>query len=135
MARRRSEDAVLDMTPMIDIVFQLIIFFVVTVTIQKEYNKEIELERSPYGPPIEGEQSSMIIEVDKRGWLSMHGAQMSPQQLRGVIRRRYKRSGEFPVIIRGDKRTRHADVRSVMDMLTDVGIWRISFAAMKEKAM
>ena len=41
--RSRNDDGELDMTPMIDIVFQLIIFFIVTITITKEVNPEIEL--------------------------------------------------------------------------------------------
>jgi biopolymer transport protein ExbD len=38
----------------------------------------------------------------------------------------------FPVMIRADKRTQHKDVRKVMDLCTDVGIWRIDFAAIKD---
>ena len=74
-----------------------------------------------------------MIEVDQRGWISMHGAQLSKQQLRKIMQRRFNARGPFPVLIRGDQRTKHADIRAVMDICTGVGIWRISFAAIKEK--
>jgi biopolymer transport protein ExbD len=41
--------------------------------------------------------------------------------------------GNFPVMIRADKLTRHRDVKKLMDVCTEVGIWRISFVAIKEK--
>ena len=137
MAKLKREDAQIDLTPMIDVVFQLIIFFIVTIQMTKEYNRDIKMEMSPNGPPIEGAQNplTMIIEVDRRGWISMHGAQLSKQTLRDVIRRRFNKYGSFPVLIRGDLRAKHADIRSVMDICTDVGLWRINFAAIKERRL
>ena len=135
MARKeRSAGCEVDMTPMIDIVFQLIIFFIVTIQMEKELNPEIELEDSTHGPIIEGEQDprSLVVEIDKRGWISMHNCQLSKTKLRDIMRARYDRYGSFPILIRADKRTRHEDVKSVMDICTSVGIWRINFVAIKE---
>jgi len=134
MAKLSKEDAALDMTPMIDVVFQLIIFFVVTIQMTKEINEEIKLADAPYGPPIaDKETMTLTIEVDRRGWLSIQGAQLQPSKLRAILQRRYKKFGEFPILIRADKKTKHQDVRAVMDLCTEVGIWRISFAAIQEK--
>ena len=133
--RRRTEGCAIDMTPMIDVVFQLIIFFIVTFKMEKDINEEIELWDATHGPAIEKrEPRTTVIEVDKRGWISMHGAQLTKVQLRNILKSKYRRIGDtFPVLIRGDWRTRHDDVRAVMDICTGVGIWRISFAAIKER--
>jgi len=123
------------MTPMIDVVFQLIIFFIVTIQMEKAYNEEIELEHSKFGPAIEGEQDprTMIIEVNRRGWISIHNAQLTRRKLQQIMQSRFNRYGSFPVLIRGDRRTRHEDIRAVMDICTGIGIWRINFIAIKEK--
>lgn len=134
MARRiRSQGSKVNMTPMIDVVFQLIIFFIVTIKMEQDVNPEIKLAEAKNGPIIaEEDPRTVTIEVDKRGWISMRGAQFSKTKLRRLLKSHYDRYGEFPVLIRGDRHTRHEDIRSVMDMCTEVGIWRISFAAIRE---
>ncbi|MBM3748802.1 MAG: biopolymer transporter ExbD [Acidobacteria bacterium] len=133
--REPSEGCEINMTPMIDVVFQLIIFFIVTIQMEKEFNPEIELEDSRHGPIVEGEQDprTIEIEIDRRGWISIHNAQLSRARLREIMKARFDKYGSFPVLIRADRRTRHRDVRSVMDVCTETGIWRINFLAVYER--
>jgi biopolymer transport protein ExbD len=135
MARRKVEGCELNMTPMIDVVFQLIIFFVVTIKLDSESNPDIRLEKAPHGIEIEGQQppTTITIEVNNRGWISMRGAQLTKERLRDMMQNRYRKYGEFPVLIRGDRRTKHADIKSVMDICTASGLWRINFVAIKEE--
>ena len=134
MRRKRSSDACeLDMTPMIDVVFQMIIFFIVTLKMDEKKKESIELEDARQAPTYKGEDPrTIVIEVDKRGWLSINSFQIKDSGLKGIIRQRYNKFGMFPVMIRADRRTKHKDVRKVMDICTEVGIWKIDFAAMKE---
>ena len=75
-----------------------------------------------------------VIEVDQWGWISMHGAKLSKSQLRNMMQSKRRRTGRsFPIMIRGDYRTKHEDIRAVMDICTGIGIWKIDFAAVKEK--
>lgn len=137
MRRMRQHDSGCDinMTPMIDVVFQLIIFFIVTVKMDQEINEDIRLALAPHGPLLkEQNPPATIIEIDKRGWITMRGVPMTKGRLRSLMVNRHRRlGGGFPVLIRADRKTRHVDVRSVMDMCTDIGIWRIQFAAIQEK--
>jgi len=134
MSKARRDQAEIDMTPMIDVVFQLIIFFIVTIQMEKEMNPDIKLPDAPDAPEITSGQPSttLVVEVDRHGWISIHNAKMSGNQLLGVIQGRFNRYGEFPVLIRGDGRTKHNDIRKVMDICTRVGLWRINFAGIKE---
>ncbi|MGI6496424.1 MAG: ExbD/TolR family protein [Kiritimatiellia bacterium] len=140
MSRRRrtgsSEGAELDMTAMIDVVFQLIIFFVVTMTMTKEYNRDIELEDGKHGPTIKQDQSptTLIIELDRKGRLSINNAKMSYKQLDDILQYRYNRHGQFPVLIRADRRTEHSHVSYLMNRCAARGLWKIGFVAIKEKA-
>ena len=136
MRRKRSADGCdLDMTPMIDVVFQMIIFFIVTLKMDDKKNEDIELEDARQSPAYKGEDKrTLVIEVDRRGWLSINSYQLDATKLRSMVKHRYNKFGMFPVMIKADKRTKHKDVRKVMDICTDVGIWKIDFAAMKEPA-
>ena len=130
---KKSEPCEIDMTPMIDVVFQLIIFFIVTIKME-EQKKDIELAKAPHGPVI-GKMlpTTMVVEVDKKGWISMHGAQLSKSKFTKIMQARTRRYGQFPVLIRADKDAQHKDVRAVMDICTGVGLWRVNFAAIKKK--
>jgi Biopolymer transport protein len=123
------------MTPMIDIVFQLIIFFVVTLKFNKDVNPNIVLEDGKNGPTITAESlppTTLAIEVDQRGRVSIYNSPLTDDQLLGILKGRYNRHGEFPVLIRGDMRTQHEKIRRVMDLCARSGLWKLSFVAVKE---
>ena len=134
--KKKIADAELNLTPMIDVVFQLIIFFIVTIKLNEQINEEIILEDAPYGPIIKSEATdprTIIIEVDQRGRISINNVPMSTGQLRGILHARWRRyHGSFPVMIRADYRTRHQDLRRVMDLCASLGIWRINIVAVQE---
>ena len=127
----------MDMTPMIDVVFQLIIFFVVTLKMTTDVNPDIVLEDGKNGVILTQDNmppSTLEIEVDRRGRVSIHNATLSPSMLTTIIKNRINRfnSNEFPVLIRADRRTQHEKVRKVMDICTAAGIWKLSFVAVQE---
>jgi len=137
MARRKrkgSSEATLDMTPMIDVVFQLMIFFIVTLKMTKDYNPEVKMELTKHGPLLKNEEkAALVVEVDRRGYLSSHNAKMDKATFRTLLKSRYDHLGEFPVLIRADKRTRHQDVRAVMDICSETGLWRLTFVGIKDR--
>ena len=131
--KKVSEGCECDMTPMIDVVFQLIIFFIVTLKMD-ENNPDIKLDDAPYGP-MRKEISEMttIIEVDRKGKITMHNVPFGKNALSNYLRSKFKKYGEYPILIRGDYRAKHRDIRGVMDLCTSAGLWRINFAAIKER--
>jgi len=137
MGKRSSTDQCeLDMTPMIDVVFQLFIFFVVTLKMTNDVNKDIVLEDGKNGVTLTPDNmppTTLEIEVDRRGRISIHNATLTESNLRDILRARVNKHGnEFPVLIRGDRRTQHEKVRKVMDICTSSGIWKLSFVAVQE---
>jgi len=133
-SRRSDEGCGLDMTPMIDVVFQLIIFFVVTFKMTDNINREIVLEDGRHGPIVkEMPPTTLIIEIDRRGNISINNGRMNEQMLAKILKNRVNRVGnEFPLLIRADRRTKHERVRRVMDACSAAGIWKLSFVAIQE---
>ena len=144
MARKPQENPQLDMTPMIDVVFELIIFFVVTLTEAQKKDETIELEDGKHGivlTPEELPPTHMQIDIASRdangkrlprGRISMGDVDMTTDEIGRRVKERMRKYGEFPVLIRADYDVRHADVARVMNACTANGIWKISFVATAE---
>lgn len=133
--RRRTQGCALDMTPMIDVVFQLIIFFVVSINLADRSNPDIQLEKGLNGEQILNKSSdgTLTVEIDRRGRTTISNIPLTHDSLRQIVQARFIRLGQYPLLIRGDLRTRHDDIRKVMDMCTAVGLHRVWFAAIKEE--
>ena len=144
MARKSQENPALDMTPMIDVVFELIIFFVVTLTEAQKKDETIELEDGQHGIVLVPENlppTHMQIDIASRdkngrqlpkGRISMGDIEMSPDEIGRRVKEKYRKIGEFPVLIRADYDVKHEVVARVMNACTANGIWKISFMAIAE---
>ena len=136
MARKSQENPQLDMTPMIDVVFELIIFFVVTLTQANAKDETVRLEDGKHGielTPDELPPTHLIVDVARNGRISMCDVTITPAELGRRVKERMRKYGEFPVLIRADYRAKHKSVAEVMNACTQNGIWRVSFVAVYER--
>jgi biopolymer transport protein ExbD len=137
MARRSTEEIGMNMTPMIDVVFQLMIFFLVTIDLDKQIiNQTIMLSKSPHGPAIEKrDPRTVVVEIDEKGRVSISQTRISLGFLTTVLRNAVANHGSStPVQIRADLNAKHEAVREVMEACGKAGVWRVSFVATKESA-
>ena len=120
---------------MIDVVFQLIIFFVCTTNMQNSIDDRIQLAIAPHGKPIVKKDPREIkIDVDAKGHISIARTYISPDVLKSILRKSIQEYGsDTPIIIRGDNEARHQAIQSAMNACTDAGIYRIKFSVLKEK--
>jgi len=122
MKRTKNEDASLDMTPMIDVVFQLIIFFVVTLKMTDNKDSEIKLEDGRNGIVLTQDElppSQLTIDVftDKKtrqGVFKISNQKVTLAQIQQKVKERYLKYYDFPCMIRADWRTEHVHVRDVI---------------------
>ena len=136
MARKKHENPQLDMTPMIDVVFELIIFFVVTLTQATAKDETVKLEDGKHGielTPDELPPTHLIVDVARSGRISMCDVTITPAELGRRVKERLRKYGEFPVLIRADYRARHKSVAEVMNACTMNGIWKLSFVAVYDR--
>ena len=141
MKRFKQQSGHVNMTPMIDVVFQMIIFFVCTVQLEKEaINELIRLPDSPYGPMVTEAKDprTITIEVDDRGRIFIARTPLSEAKLRKVLKKTVLDYGRFgpsiPIRIRAAGGAERAHVKRVLDACTSAGLHKISFIATKDKA-
>jgi biopolymer transport protein ExbD len=135
--RKTLEEAGMNMTPMIDVVFQLIIFFVTTVDLQsKALDTKIRLAMAPHGVAVEKKDPrEIVVDVESGGRVSIARGYMSVAVLQSILRKAVAEYGQtLPVVIRGDAKAKHEDIKAVMDACAAAGLWKVKFAAMKEKS-
>jgi len=127
------------MTPMIDVVFQMIIFFVCTAQLEQEmFSEFINLPDSPNAPEMAQEKDprTITIEVDEKGRVSIAQTPLSVSKLRKVLGKTVADYGPYgitiPILIRADARSHHSSVRRVMDVCTESGLYKIAFVAVKD---
>jgi len=136
MARKPQDNPSLDMTPMIDVVFELIIFFVVTLVEAQKKDESIYLEDGKHGVVLTPEElpaQHMQIDIAQSGRISMGDVTLLPDEIHRRVKEKKAKWGEFPILIRADLETQHKAVRKVMDACTSAGIWRLSFMAVHEE--
>ena len=128
-----------NLTAMIDVVFQLIIFFVCTISMQDQSkNTGIDLPMAPHGPVETKELREIIVDVNKNNVITMARTPLSSTELLGILKHAVAEAqahgASVPVIIRGDANARHEGIKAVMDACATAGIYKIKFAALKERA-
>ena len=134
--KRETEGCSVNMTPMIDVVFQLIIFFIVTINIADSKDESVRLELGTNGQEVESgdsKASALVIDVSQKGRISIGNVEVRPNDLKTIMARRFRRYGNnFQVWVRGDARATHKQIRKVMDTCTASGLGRVSFIAVKD---
>lgn len=128
------------MTPMIDVVFQMIIFFVCTAQLDAEtFSRSILLPAAPNAPAEEGARDprTITIELDESGRIFIGRTRLTSSKLKKVLAKTVADFGDaartIPVVIRADASAYHRQVRRVMDVCTDAGLRRIAFVAVKDE--
>jgi biopolymer transport protein ExbD len=135
MRKTMEENPGVNMTALIDIVFQLIIFFIVTVKMEETtLDEAIKMAMSPHGKIIEHKDPRTIyVDVDSKGRISINRTVLEVGTFKAIVSKAVAEYGsETPIIIVGDVKTQHRYVRRIMDACTESGIWKLKFMALKE---
>ena len=130
---QRDEDVNLDITPLIDVVFLLLIFFMVSTTFERNSEINIVLPESTE-ELAEAKPDAINIGIDAHGNIYINerpllNAQMST--IKDAISEAAVGLDEPPVIISADAKATHQSVINVMDAARQLGLVRITFATLK----
>ncbi len=123
-----------NMTPMIDVVFLLIIFFLVSSHLAKqEAQMPLSLPTAKSGQEIiDDQQPRIVVNIEADGSLILAGRRVPQDQLRDRLAAERGRSGDsIELRIRCDRQTPYANVKPVMLAATEAGIWSIAFSVIR----
>ncbi len=130
---RDREDVGFQIAPMIDIVFILLLFFIVTSVfyrLEAEMNIMIPTADEAQVSPRVG-AGEIIINVRSDGGIVVNQREMSLDELVELLKRLSDQYKGQPVIIRGDRKAYHERIMEILDACAKADIWNVSFAAQK----
>lgn len=128
--RPRPDEAGINLTPLIDVVFLLLIFFMVSTTFDRHADIQLQLPAADRDPVI-SERAWIDILIDATGQYYVDGQELvnrRPETLQRAIEQlRSDRPGD-PVLIRADANSTHQSVVTALDVVGRLGITAVSIA-------
>jgi biopolymer transport protein ExbD len=122
------------MAPLIDIVFQLLIFFMVATTWEKAAKEKelgIELPAAASAQDPAHAPEELVISVFRDGQLSVGGRSVARGELESTLGEAARTNPAVPVTIRGDRLVHHEDIVSVMDACGIAGLTNIAVGTLE----
>lgn len=122
----------MQLAPMIDIVFLLLIFFIVTWQFTKsETELSVSVPTAQEGADPERQRGEIVINILANGMIKIEGTSVDLPQLLKKLASIAAQYENQPVRIRGDGGVAYQRIVEVIDTCQKAGIWNISFATQK----
>ncbi|MEZ6194668.1 MAG: biopolymer transporter ExbD [Planctomycetota bacterium] len=120
---RDEVGAMVDMAPLVDVVFLLLIFFMVTATFQiDERDLSIAVPAAENGNPLRDLPETLVVGVRKDGSFSVGSTVLDRESLRAVLVKAKRKNERQRVIVRADRDTPFRHPVDVLDLCTGIGI-------------
>ena len=129
-SKQESAAESVNMTPLIDMVFILLIFFLVTASFTKESG--IDVDRPTAQTAVREEQGSLIIGVSKNGEIWIDNQQIEMRSVRAHVEHIHAQNPEGTVIILADRTAMTGTTVEVLDQVRLAGVTNVSIAASTE---
>ena len=127
---KTDEDSDLDMTPMMDIVFIMLIFFIVTTSFSKESG--IEVNRPSAQTAERQQQGNILVAISANNEIWIDKRQIDARAVRANIERLHAENPEGAVIVQADKDSKNGILVQVIDQIRLAGVSNVSLAATPE---
>jgi biopolymer transport protein ExbD len=122
-----SDEPGMNMTPMIDVVFQLLIFFMLATTyLDPEKALDVKLPEAESGTEPLANEDEIVINVMRDGRFVLSGQEMNKDSLVEALRRAAQRNRDAIVTIRGDRLVHHESIVAVIDACGIAGLDKLS---------
>ena len=130
MRRRRARDreaSEVNLTPMLDVVFIMLIFFIVTASFVKEAG--IDITRPPAATAERKERGNILVAITESNQIWIDRRQVDPRSLRANIERMHAENPQGSVVIQADEKSENGLLVRVMDAARLAGVKNVSLAA------
>ncbi|WP_104202359.1 ExbD/TolR family protein [Billgrantia saliphila] len=131
-ARRRRDPVEVNLTPLIDVVFLLLIFFMVSTTFETRQALELELPESAAGTTLEA--SPVTLVVTERGRYRLGERELSATELGEALAAKADQARLHGLVLEADARAVHADVVRALDQAGALGVRQVRIATRATQA-
>ena len=130
---RKEDDVRVEVTPLIDIVFQLVLFFMVSTTFDDSPQLDIQLPDTA-NQTILQDHKNIELWVDKNGAYWIQQTPYSPEQLPVYLKEAFLSNPDMALIVQADETVSHGTVVDLLNIAQSAGIVNMSIGGKKEAA-
>ena len=124
---QQEEESEINITPMLDVVFIMLIFFIVTATFIKEAG--IEVNRPDAQTAVKQEKANILVAIGPNDEIWIDRRQVDIRSVRPNIERLHAENPQGSVVIQADKESKTDTLIQVMDASRQAGVYNVSIAA------
>lgn len=125
-AVEQDEESAIDITPMLDIVFIMLIFFIVTATFVKESG--IDVNRPDANTATQQDRANILIAIDDTGAIFIDRRRVEIDAVRANIERLHAENPQGTVVIQADENASTKQLVAVMDASREAGVYDVAIA-------
>jgi biopolymer transport protein ExbD len=123
---RDQDDTEINVTPMLDVVFIMLIFFIVTASFVKEAG--IDVNRPDAATAERKERGNILVAITENGQIWINKRQIDPRAVRANIERMHAENPQGSVVILADENSKSGLIVQVMDAARLAGVYEVSIA-------
>lgn len=127
LKENEEEEQEINITPMLDVVFIMLIFFIVTASFVKESGIDVNKPSAATSQPKE--KANILVAIDASGNFWIDRRKVDPRAVRANIERLHAENPQGTVVIQADENARTAELVHVMDAARLAGVYDIAIAA------
>ncbi|TCO75356.1 ExbD/TolR family protein [Chromatocurvus halotolerans] len=125
-----EDEAQIDLTPMLDVVFIMLIFFIVTATFIKEAGVEVNRPEASTAQPKDNVNILVAINATNEIWMDKR--RIDERAVRANIERLHAENPKGAVVIQADNKSNTETVAAVLDAAREAGVYDVSLATDKK---
>lgn len=126
--QRPEDDAEINITPMLDVVFIMLIFFIVTTSFVRERGLDISRPQESEQQKVKRDLGQILVEINALNQIMVNKRKVSSNAVRANLEREYARQPEAPLIIASNPDANINPLVRVLDAANLIGIDEISVA-------
>ncbi len=123
---KEQEDAAIDMTPMLDVVFIMLIFFIVSTTFIRD--EGVQINRPSASTAQVQKSQAIVVSIDPQGTVWLNQETLDITQLAENLRLVLAKANRPSVLIKADQETATGDLIKVLDLVKSLGIEQVAVA-------
>ena len=126
---RTDEESDINLTPMLDVVFIMLIFFIVTATFIKEVGLDVNQPDQDKPKVVDPDKKSIVVRISSRDRIIIARRDVDWRSVRANIERLHAENPEAPVVIQPHPESRTETMIHIMDSARLAGVYNISLAS------
>ena len=126
--RKGEDDSQIDLTPMLDVVFIMLIFFIVTASFVNETGLNVDRPPTTDQPPPDSANTNIVFRVSESNDITLEGRRIDIRSVRANVERLHAEKPEAKVVINSHPKAKTEVFVMISDQAREAGVYNISLS-------